>query len=398
MANITPTGLVPVTLPEYKAKLEANYAEVPNTTFDLSSNSPDGQLIVNFAQGYYELDQLQIQTDINRDPNRAEDKALDDLLAHQNLTRRQDKNSVTTIPCYGNGLLTKGHQVKDNTTGLIWILNEDITLPANGQFECEIAGTNYPTTDLKINTPETYWEGIDPAISTSAGHEKETNAQARQRRWESVAGGSKGMFDSISAKIWAVEGVTDFRPYKNSSDVNDPNGQPAKSYTAFVIGGSDQEIAEAIYLQQDPLLNTVGDITKTVYTDLNPWGCDISFSRASNVEVLVKVSIDGLDKLDEATKTAIKRNIVSYTNGSLDSVGQYTFNYAGYRIGISADAGGLYLPVKATIEQTQFANDIFIEEILVARKEGTPTYDTIAKINRGEVAFVLETSVELVKA
>ena len=77
MARITPTGLVPVTLPEYKAQLESNYASVDGATFDLSSNSPDAQLIVSFAQGYYELDQLQIQTDINRDPSRAEDAALD---------------------------------------------------------------------------------------------------------------------------------------------------------------------------------------------------------------------------------------------------------------------------------------------------------------------------------
>lgn len=397
MARITPTGLVPVTLPEYKAQLESNYASVDGATFDLSSNSPDAQLIVSFAQGYYELDQLQIQTDINRDPSRAEDAALDAFLGHQNLTRRQDKNSVTTIPCHGSGLLTKGHQVKDNQTGLIWILDEDITLPSNGQFECEDPGANYPTTDLKINTPETYWTAIEPAISTAAGHGKETNAEARQRRWESVAGGSMGMYDSIAAQIWRVEGVTDFRPYRNVYETDDPNGQPAKSYTAFVVGGSDQDIAEAIYLKQDPLLRTVGDISKMVYTELNPWGCEIQFSRATNVEALVKVTIDGLDRLDTATQTAIKQNIVKYTQGSLDSVGQYKFNYAGYRIGISADAGGLYSPVNATIEQTQFADDVFVTDIKVARNEGAPSFGTIATINRGELAYVQESGITLVK-
>ncbi|HAV1338049.1 TPA: hypothetical protein JG819_004713 [Vibrio parahaemolyticus] len=397
MARLTETGLVPVTLPEYKAQFELNYDNIKNATFDLTSNSPDGQLVVMLAQAYYELDQLQIQTDINRNPNRATGKALDDFLAHQGLKRIRNTKSVTTIPCEGTQTLTVGHQVKDNTTGLSWTLLSDIVLPSAGQFECEKTGPNYPTTDLAISTPETYWTGVGIASETNPGLDYESDSLARERRNETIAGPSQSMHESITGKVRRLDGVVDARTYINRTMETDEHGQPAKSLTVFVIGGADMDIAEAIDLAIDPMGRTVGDYSKIVYTDDNPFGHEVFFSRVTNVAISVVVSVKGLSKLDPAAAEEVKDNIVKYSKGSLDKIGGLEFNYAGYRIGRNIDASGLYTPVNATIGASiSSLDEVSIPSITVARDGGPGA--TEVEINRGEVGFILIEDIRLIEA
>ncbi len=398
MATITPEGIIPKTLPEYKATLEANYSAIEGVSFDLSSNSPDGQLIVSFAQGYYELDQAQIKTWTARDPRLAEDADLDALAAHQKVIRYQNKKSITLIPCYGTGLLSKGHQIRDNQSGLTWTLIDDpLSLPSDGSFECEQAGPNYPSNDISIQTPESYWTSIGNPLSTSEGRIRESNAQLRYRRSERVAGPSQAMEDSILAAIWAVDDVTDVRAYINPYLSESPDGQPGKTYQVFVVGGIDDAIANAIYLSQPPLMNSIGNIEVNVITENNPYGRPVFFSRTKSIEVRVRLYIKGLENLDTTTQTKIKQTIVKYSLGGLDRINNLNFNYDGFRTGQNVDASSIYTPVNATVGEIATSNNISVDNIEVASvpDDGEPIFGKTAVMLRGEKGFILESSIEL---
>ncbi|MCB5464549.1 hypothetical protein [Vibrio lentus] len=397
MAKLTPEGIVPVQLPEYKTKIETNYAGISGASFDLSSNSPDGQLLVMLAQGYYELDQKQVQTFQARDPRLAQDSALDDIAAHQRLTRYKDIKSVMELPCYGSGMLTQGNQIRDMKSDLIWSLLDDIALPGTGRFECIEPGANYPSDDLSIATPQANWSGIDVPSNTAPGRLTETDTELRIRRDNRVAGPSQAMEDSIRAAIRNVEGVIDSQCYFNWTQTTDVHGQPKKTMRAVVLGGLTEDICKAIYLAQPPLMETVGAKSYTVTTELNPYGREISHDVSNDINILVKLDIEGVEYLDDPTKAAIKSNIVKYANGSLDEIAGYNFHHAGYLIGMDINGGSLYMPVNATIgSQAASSDSINIRDITVARESETPSYDYKAVVGQAEKGVIIEDNIEFV--
>jgi hypothetical protein len=192
-----------------------------------------------------------------------------------------------------------------NATGTTFDYTVDVgaVSPATG------SGTAYPTTLvplLSVNTGPIVAlsgalrnivgsvTGVDEAINTedaTLGTNAETDAEARARAQDtsSVLGG--GYRDAIISKIYAVNGVTSVALAVNDGpDLIDPEGRPLCSFEAFVDGGDDTEIANAILQSGAAGVGTFGGVTVTVQ-DSEGQDIDVSFSRLIATRIYVEATI-----------------------------------------------------------------------------------------------------------
>ena len=84
----------------------------------------------------------------------------------------------------------------------------------------------------------------------------------------STAQPSQTVLIGIEGAIARITGVTRYKVYENDTSQADSNGLPPRSITCVVEGGSDQDIANSIYLKKTPGCYTNGT-TAIQVTDSN---------------------------------------------------------------------------------------------------------------------------------
>jgi uncharacterized phage protein gp47/JayE len=118
---------------------------------------------------------------------------------------------------------------------------------------------------------------------------------------------------SINAAIAAVSGVTRYAVEENFTGVTDANGCPPHSITAIVEGGTDANVANAIFLKRGDgaFTNGTTHVTCTSPTETTV----IGFSRPTYVPIYATMVIHGLNGYTTAVLASIQSAIVTYLNG-----------------------------------------------------------------------------------
>jgi uncharacterized phage protein gp47/JayE len=152
--------------------------------------------------------------------------------------------------------------------------------------------------------------GLDSVINYSQGYtgrgaesdaELRRNLKRRQVR-------SSGNEVAIQNAIEGVKDVEFAQVYSNRTGTVDADGIPANSYEALVVGGNDQEIAQAIFDSGPGGIQAFGNVVVTVLDKKgNQW--PIGFSRPIPRYIWIKVTItqyveeqfpsDGLEQVKE---------------------------------------------------------------------------------------------------
>ena len=185
-------------------------------------------------------------------------------------------------------------------------------------FDCSENGSIYvPVGDItKIVSQLSGWEEVYNQIEGDTGRDRETDIELRDRFNSSnrIAGAStsEAIKSNIKNDVPTVQSV---RIYENKKNI-EVDGMPAHSYECVVYGGLDQEVADAIYKYKPSGIETYGNVSKQV-VDINGDATTIRFSRVSDVEIYVKVTVISLNEeetLSESIETAIKTAVVNYGN------------------------------------------------------------------------------------
>jgi uncharacterized phage protein gp47/JayE len=123
---------------------------------------------------------------------------------------------------------------------------------------------------------------------------------------------------AIRNAILNINGVQYAEVYSNR-DIEEINGRPGKSYESVVVGGDDQEIAEAIFKRGPAGIQAFGNITKIVKDD-NDTSWVVGFSRPTNRYIWIKVAVENNseEQLSPNWIQEIKNNIVSWSTSNLN--------------------------------------------------------------------------------
>lgn len=217
-------------------------------------------------------------------------------------------------------VIEKGSKIQSVADGTYWNLLEDVTIQNNGSvialFECETEGAVIasPNTLTKIITTVAGWDTVNNIQSATVGTLEESQQAFEKHRYDSVALNSRGTTSSVYARVLQLDNVVGCYVVDNKTNVvktiDDYDLKPHSIYVA-VLGGSNQDIAEAIYKSLSAGCDYNGNTTIDV-TDKNTKSVEyVTFMRPIQQNVYIKVNLFNKDlpnDYEDLIKNAIINN------------------------------------------------------------------------------------------
>lgn len=142
-----------------------------------------------------------------------------------------------------------------------------------------------------IETPVVGWEQAENYADANLGQNIETDSELRARRVELLAKLGGGTVESIRAELLDVVGVTSAKVFENATGLVDSEGRPPHSVEAFVVGGSDTDIAEALFTSMAAGIESYGTEGPFVVVDAEGINHSYNFSRLTEVLINVYMKI-----------------------------------------------------------------------------------------------------------
>jgi uncharacterized phage protein gp47/JayE len=277
------------------------------TSIDLSADTPLGQingiLSEREAVAWQGLEDLNLQSD----PDFATGLNQDNLYAINNVTRLPAVASTVVLTIAGTpgtvvpGTDTSSTPFQASVAGSnhtqVFQLTQTVTIGGGGTVtanaQCTqtgptVAGTGTITV---IETPTTGVASVDNLPAATPGRNLETDTQFRIRRLNelqrSQAATNQGILDTVAQ----VAGVIQAGVIENDEDTTDmTTGLPPHSIEVFAVGGTDADIAQAIWNSKAAGIQTFGTTT-VVVVDSQGFSHNISFSRPTQVVINIIVNI-----------------------------------------------------------------------------------------------------------
>lgn len=289
-------------------ELETAYRNIYGADINLEQNSPDGQLLNIFAQQLVDLRELLMQIYNSFDPDKASGATLDSRVAINNIQRRGGTFTIVGVEVTTDRTVTlsgldgafndpsgSGYTVQDDA-GTQFVLADTTTLSAGTTlltFRARDIGMVEVTSNT-ITTPVDIVIGVtgvnNPAPAIETGANEETDAQLRVRRAASVSNISIGYLDALQGTLLGLDGVTDARVFENTTDTTDGNGLLPHSILAVVEGGSNTDIAEAIYAKKNYGANMNGSVSVNIERPLGGF-FEAKFDRPSAEPLFIRFDI-----------------------------------------------------------------------------------------------------------
>lgn len=295
----------------------------------LDNDSQDYQMISAFALMAYDVQQALLLAYNNISPATATGAGLDRVVALNGIRRAAASYSTCLVKLTGTAGTIVNNGIVQDSRGIQWRLPESVTIGNDGTATalatCTTIGRiTAATGDINtIVTPTRGWTSITNDAPAVAGVNQETDSALRAKQRISTANPSNTVFEGTIGAVANVPGVIRYAAYENDTDI-ERDGLPPHSITMVVDGGTDQDVAQAIYLHKTPGCYTNGDVEVNVSGSLTD--IPIRFYRPHYADVAVKVSIKPLTGYTDATASQIKANIYNYINGLAIGETLYTPN------------------------------------------------------------------------
>lgn len=171
----------------------------------------------------------------------------------------------------------------------------------------------------------------DTDLGFVAGRDRETDAEFKLRYENTFAKAGDATMNAVRSEIFnAADDVVNVKMEENTTmtDETDSGGLPPKSFRATVLGGSPDDIAQAIldsrpagvrsYGSQSGTAETADGVTKTEY-----------FERATQTDVYADVTVTAASTFPQDGPARIRDAVVRYVGGT-DSEG---LSFSGTGIG-----------------------------------------------------------------
>ena len=267
------------------------------------------------------------------DPSTAEGRFLDALAQIYFIQRRPATATVVTCQCTGvPGFTLPAGSLAVDDDGNTYESSGDAIFSQAGtvdvQFICQEKGAiDCPAGFL--TTIKTIVPGWDAVVNLSAGvigEDEETDRAFEQRRYDSVSKNAQGSVAAMIGSISDIVGVTDVYVTENNTSETVTRGEtsyellPHSVYIA-VVGGTDEEIAQTIFLNKNAGSNMNGNTdveVKDEYSYVYPYPTyTMTFNRPDSIPIYFKVDIDYNDNLPAEIVYDVKETIVRVFSGQI---------------------------------------------------------------------------------
>ena len=267
----------------------------------LDNSSPDYQMLSIFALVQSDTLQAMVYAYNARSPETAIGTSLDSVVKLNGIKRKAASHSTCEVKITGTPFTQILNGAVRDRAGLIWDLPSSVIIDSGGVTytvaTCKEPGAvSALAGDLnEIDTPTYGWISVENEVAAVLGNKEETDAQLRERQTISTANPSQTMLAGTKGAIAALKNVSRYAVYENDTNTaevttDNPHGLPAHSVTCVVEGGTNEDVAEAIFLHKGIGCYTHGDV-EVEYTDQNDYINRIRFFRPDYKDIFVKVVI-----------------------------------------------------------------------------------------------------------
>lgn len=317
---MTPEGFNRKRLDLLLSELNDEVKAIFGQNFNVSPETPDGQINGTISESNANLWEIAEEAYNAYNPSYASNNTLSNLVQINGITRLPATASRVEIQITGNvGITIPAGSLVSTADGNVQFSTEseavtdgtgDATVFALAVLtgpQSAIAGTV-----TVIDTPIVGWLSVDNAADALEGTDEETDPELRARREKSTGIDGQSVINAIFAAVANVPGVTAVTVLENDTDAT-VDGLPPHSFHVIVVGGTDEAIAEQIWLKKPAGITSFGTTTKEVL-DSQGIPHNISFSRPVEIDIYVEMDLTTDSEYPENGDDLIKQAIVDYAN------------------------------------------------------------------------------------
>lgn len=358
--TISSTGIIIPTYDDIIEYLVDKTKEIYGSDIYLDEDSMDYQFLSSFALLMYDVCQCLVLDYNSHNPDTATGTSLDRVCAYSGITRLEGTASTVLLKCTGTpGTVISYGSALDNN-GYTWQMEKEFTLGEDGTAEVNASCTEDGPIQAAIGTittivnPTKGWESVTNEYAATIGSSVETDSHLRARREAAVSSEAVTVTQAVLSAVQNVDNVLKAKLYENPGQDIDANGIPAHSICVIAEGGTDEDVAKAIFLKKTPGCNTYGTTSVEVETEIGDTMV-INFFRPIYKNVEVVVNIVEIKNYTDTVGNLIKENILNAIS-ELD------------------------------IGQTLYASDLYYPSLNAITDINNPTfYITGIKVNGGDI-------------
>ena len=311
-------------VPEVRAAVAAAWkaAFKSDNTAELNTEpeTPAGQIIDSQTASIVQKDSELLYLANMLNPLKATGIFQDALAEIYFLQRKPAIPSSAVIKCAGlpGTVIPVSAQVMSTADDTIWQNTEAQTIGADGTcecvFECQSAGliSAAAGTLSRINTMVAGWDTAVNLRAATVGQNAETQGAFEARRYKSVALNARGTIAAVYARVADCANVVSCIVRENKTNMPiEIDGYSIKAHSVFVsvVGGSDEDIAEAIYNSCSAGCDYNGNTTVAVTDSATGAGEKVTFYRPADYPMYVRVTLQGKDSLPNDYETTVKNAV-----------------------------------------------------------------------------------------
>lgn len=332
--TFTATGLVVPQESDILTGVLQDYDAAFGGGLNQALETPQGQLASSTAAVVADANAVFAEFVNQVNPDTASGFMQDAIARIYFLDRIPGAPTIVTCLCTGafGTTIPVGAQAQD-TSGNIYVSLQEVVIPISGNVTVTFANVENGPIPCPENTLTTVyraipgWDTINNPSDGVLGQDVETQAAFAYRRAQSVALNARGSLDSIYANVFEVAGVLDV--YVTENFTNDPVQVGSTNYElsphsllVSVIGGTDPDIAAAIWQKKDVGCDMNGNTT-VVVTDTSGYDqpyptYNVTFLRPDPLPILFEVELAASPNLPTDIVQQVKNSIIATFTGSND--------------------------------------------------------------------------------
>lgn len=292
--------------------------------------TPQGQLASSIAAILASVNDLFLLLTNNVDPAFASGRMQDAIARIYFLTRLPPlPTSVTAVATGAPGTVIPAGSLAQATDGQIYQSVDDETIGQGGTVSIGFQSLNTGPIACPLGTlTRIYraipgWDAITNPAAGTPGRDVETRAAFEQRRAASVALNATGTLPAMRATVLSVDNVLDAFVTENPTDSATVIGGvtlAAHSLYVAAVGGTDADVARAIWKKKNPGCSYNGNTTVAITDNSGLYGSpqpsyNVTFQRPTAVRTYFNVQLASTTAVPANAQTLIRAALVAAFNG-----------------------------------------------------------------------------------
>lgn len=308
-------------------EMEAKFIELFGADTNLSAYTPLGIIMRVMAFFYAKLWDVVEAVYNSRFIKKADEMSLNYHGGDKNIPRNPATNAYADLVFKGTpGYIIQAEETFSTDGDIQFALLADVILDTEGNgtgqaISIETGSYNnvLANTITKVVNPVEEIISVTNPNAATGGSDIESKESYRNRLLKANESNGKGTASAIELSIRNVPGVRSANVIYNKTMEIDSYGNPAKSIHAYVLGGSKEEIAQALFDCIGATTTTVGE-QSTLISDDSQNQHDIRFDYASVVQIYAKLTATTNATFESDGSTQLKDALISVIGG-IDSNG-----------------------------------------------------------------------------